>query len=203
MTQELIDKWEGSDRARKWFSIQEAEEVLQWKPLNITMLNSLKERLGLLRRQEDRRLDNLLAGGIGSRGASGEEEEEADGGVAHQVLKTNGFLAQSPEVTPTATGAAVASAPMRSLRAGPDGDGEDPIGDGRDTDEEEHFRLLQDGEALGEKEGGGDSVGITDQPAVVYLRAGSESSPAVVAGRHPEDADLQRASEHGDPTSYP
>ncbi len=48
VTQEL-DNWEDESlRQRKWFTLDEAEEALKWKPMQMLMFNNLKERLGLL-----------------------------------------------------------------------------------------------------------------------------------------------------------
>jgi len=202
VTQELIEKWEGSDRARKWFSLQEAEEVLQWKPLNIIMLNSLKERLGIFRRQEERRIDNLLAVSRSDAGDVGEEEEGDED--ASEVLKSNGYLARSgdPTTTTTTTTApaptTAPSAPLRSIKVDNEVEDDDAVGGDNRPDEEGHLRLLQ-AEGLAEK----DSAIVPNQPAIVYLRAGSEnpSQPA----RQGEDghADAPRQRDHGDPTSYP
>ena len=56
--------------------------MLQWKPLNLIMLNSLKERLGLLKRPDERRMDNIL-GELAREDAAesttnGDEEEEEE-----------------------------------------------------------------------------------------------------------------------------
>jgi len=115
VNQELADKWDGSERARKWFTIPEAEQVLQWKPLNLIQLNSLKERLGL-KRPDERRLDSLghhhlsdlsRDGPVGhatngndnnnntNNHDNGVEDEESE-----HALKGSSFLASGPPVPP-------------------------------------------------------------------------------------------------------
>ncbi|KAL6059119.1 hypothetical protein QOT17_014382 [Balamuthia mandrillaris] len=45
---EYEKEWEQADRERKWFSLSDAEQALQWKPLLHRMFLALKHRLGLL-----------------------------------------------------------------------------------------------------------------------------------------------------------
>ncbi|KAL6060643.1 hypothetical protein QOT17_013394 [Balamuthia mandrillaris] len=44
---EYEKEWEQADRERKWFSLSDAEQALQWKPLLHRMFLALKHRLGL------------------------------------------------------------------------------------------------------------------------------------------------------------
>ncbi len=44
----MLDKWADETRQRRWFTLDEAEEVLKWKPVQMLMFHNLKERFGLL-----------------------------------------------------------------------------------------------------------------------------------------------------------
>jgi len=98
VTQEL-EKWDEEERTRGWFPVEQVEDLLRWKHLLHLMALSLKERLGLLKEEEEKAKMDATTSTTSSEATSVSSPPRAVGNAQDGLLDLDAHAKQQAEAS--------------------------------------------------------------------------------------------------------